>query len=119
MSYPPPHDPYRQQTERSAKLVGYLVGGLVIGPVLAVICPVAGLSVGSGLSTADNGYDGTPVAVGVVLGLLLPLLIPVPLLFGRGTRPWGVGILIGAALTMIILGGACAGLIYLFTQAES
>jgi hypothetical protein len=98
------------------KMLGYLLGGLLIGPALAVGCPFLGLALGSSASTAANDYSGTPIAIGIVTGLLLPLLIPIPLLFKPATRPWGVGILIGAALTMIVLGGICAGFIYLLSQ---
>ncbi|HWJ66193.1 MAG TPA: hypothetical protein VNT31_05925 [Nocardioides sp.] len=116
---PPPYGAYQQESDRSNKLLGYLLGGLLIGPLLAVACPFLGLSIGSGISGATNDYSDTPLAIGVVAGLVAPLLIPVPLLFGRRTRPWGVGILLGAALTMIVLGGLCVGFIYLLTQSHA
>ena len=103
----------------SNKLLGYLLGGLLIGPILAVGCPFLGLVIGGSLSTASNNYSDTPLGIGLVAGILAPLLIPVPLLFRPSTRPWGVGILIGAALTMIVLGGLCAVFIYLLSQESA
>lgn len=128
MSYPPPPDPYPtdpqrpdhpQQPDGGNKLLGYLLGGLLIGPMLAVGFPFLGLAIGSSISDASTDYDDTPLAVGIIAGLVLPLVVPIPFLFGRATRPWGVGMLIGAALTMIILGGLCAGFIYLLTQSHA
>ncbi|MEZ0577154.1 hypothetical protein [Nocardioides sp. MH1] len=107
------------QPDKTNKVLGYLLGGLVIGPILAVGCPFLGVVVGGSASTQSNDYSDTPIAIGIIAGLLLPLLIPVPLLFRPATRPWGVGILIGAALTMIVLGGICAGFIYLLSQESA
>jgi hypothetical protein len=109
---PPPQRP----PDTTNKLLGYLLGGLLIGPALAVVCPLVGLGIGSSFSTQANDYDGTPVAIGVVGGILVPLLVPIPFLTSRRTRPWGVGMLAGAALTMIVFGGLCAGFIYLLSQ---
>jgi drug/metabolite transporter (DMT)-like permease len=105
--------------DNSNKLLGYLMGGLLIGPILAVGCPFVGVVIGGSASTASNDYSDTPIAIGLVAGLLAPLLIPVPFLFKPGSRPWGVGMLIGAALTMIVLGGICAGFIYLLSQESA
>ena len=110
--------PYQPDEGRTARLIGYLVGGLVIGPILAFFSPVVAVTVGSEIAYADGGSsDGSFFAL-LVVGLLAPLLIPVPLLFWRSTRPWGVGMLIGAALTLIVLGGLCAGFIYLLSTAH-
>ena len=105
--------------DNSNKLLGYLLGGLLIGPILAVGCPFLGLVIGGSLSTASNDYSDTPLAIGLIAGIAAPLLIPVPFLFRPSTRPWGVGMLIGAALTMIVLGGLCAGFIYLLSQESA
>ena len=114
MSYPTP-GPSNEPKDSTNKVVGYLIGGLVIGPVLAIGCPFLAIGIASGVDTTDD----TPFAIGIVAGLALPFLLPIPLLFGRGTRPWGVGILAGAALTLIVLGGLCAGIIYLFNQSHA
>jgi hypothetical protein len=107
------------QPNNSNKLLGYLLGGLLIGPILAVGCPFLGLALGSAASTSANDYSDTPLVIGIIAGIAAPLLIPVPLLFRPSTRPWGVGILIGAALTVIVLGGLCAGFIYLLSQESA
>jgi hypothetical protein len=104
---------YRPPEQSSTKWVAYLVGALVIGPVLAIGMPVLTLSI-YGASSVDD--EGAAFAGVLVLGILLPFLLPVPLLFRRGSRPWGVGILIGVAVTVIVLGGLCAGFIYLLSQ---
>jgi hypothetical protein len=46
-----------------------------------------------------------------VVGLLIPLV----LLSNHSTRWWGVGILIGYFLTLIVLGGACVAIIASFS----
>jgi hypothetical protein len=46
-----------------------------------------------------------------VVGLLVPLV----LLLNESTRWWGVGILIGYFLTLIVLGGACVAIIASFS----
>jgi hypothetical protein len=120
---PPPFPPSPQQPpggapDRSGRLLGYLLGGLLIGPLLAIMCPIVGVTAG-GSATPDGSDTNVPLAVGLIGGLALPLLIPVPLLFSAKTRPWGVGILAGAALTMIVLGGVCAGFIYLLSSSEA
>jgi len=101
------------------KVLGYVLGGLLIGPALAIGCPLVGAWIGGALSSSGPEYDDTPFAIGLIAGLVAPLLIPVPFLFNKGTRPWGVGMLFGAALTMIVLGGICAGFIFLLSQESA
>jgi hypothetical protein len=116
MSDPYGNSPYYQQPQQGGtNWVALVVGALVIGPVLAIATPVAVLSI-YGATSLDEGGD----AFGwlLALGILLPFLLPVPLLFRKGSRPWGVGILIGVAITVIVLGGLCAGFIYLLSQSH-
>ena len=56
-------------------------------------------------------HPGSLSFVGPVVGLA----IPVVLLFSPATRWWGVGMLIGYFLTLIVLGGACVALIASFS----
>lgn len=115
MSYPsgPPEN-------RTNKVLGYLLGILLIGPALAVVCPFLGVSIGNVVSSAgDDGYSDTPYLVGLIAGLVAPFVIPVPFLLKPATRPWGVGMLIGVALTVIVLGGICVGFIYLLSQESA
>lgn len=119
MSYPtggfqPPMPERNPDDGRTNKIVGYLIGGLVIGPILAVGFPLLGLAIASGATTEDD----TPFAVGLIAGLAAPILLPIPLLFARPTRPWGVGIMAGAALTLIVFGGLCAAIIYSFNNSS-
>ncbi len=108
----PPYGSYPGQRPPNSGIspwVGYLVGALVLGPILAVFCPSLALLIGAGTLDAYDSGDGFVVAI--IAGLVAPLLLPIPLLFTKPTRPWGVGILIGVALTLIVLGGLCAAII--------
>ena len=40
-----------------------------------------------------------------------PLVVPAPLLIWQATRPWGVGLLMGTAISSIGMSGLCASLI--------
>jgi len=104
-------------SNKTNKTLGYVLGGLVIGPALAIACPLVGIWIGGTASSYGDEYSDTPFAIGLIAGLVAPLFIPVPFLFHPSTRPWGVGTLIGAALTMIVLGGICAGFIYLLSES--
>jgi len=86
------------QPSRTAPL---LAGGL-LGGVDVVVTTVLGLSLG-GSSGSSIGVGWLPPAVG--------LLVPIVLLFSPSTRWWGVGMLIGYFLTLIVLGGACVALL--------
>jgi hypothetical protein len=75
--------------------------GAVLGGVDAVGSGLVGIAFAGNI---DNGaWFFLPLAIG--------LLIPVVLMFNAATRWWGVGILIGYFLTVIVLGGACIALI--------
>jgi hypothetical protein len=101
-SLPPYGGPPLHQPPSSANTwTGILLGALVIGPALAVLVPL--MVIGVAANSSGNGLSGAFV----ILGLVLPWLVGIPLLFFRGARPWGLGILIGVALTEIVLGGSC------------
>lgn len=55
---------------------------------------------------------------GSVTGLALPWVIGFGLLFKKATRPWGVGILIGVAVTEIVCGGLCVAIIQGLNNSE-
>jgi hypothetical protein len=78
-----------------------LLVGAVIGGADAVVTGVLGVIVSA--NVPNGGWSFGPPAIG--------LLIPVVLLLNESTRWWGVGILIGFFLTLIVLGGACVALI--------
>lgn len=52
-----------------------------------------------------------PVALKVFLVTVIPTLLAIPLLFGKRTRPWGVGLMLGLAIGSFVLGGACVSII--------
>ncbi|NUR05793.1 MAG: hypothetical protein HOQ22_16100 [Nocardioidaceae bacterium] len=81
-----------------------IIGGGFIGGFDAVVSGAIGLAV---VTSIENGlWFFLPVVIG--------LLIPVVLLANAATRWWGVGILIGFFLTVIVLGGACVAIIASF-----
>jgi hypothetical protein len=45
------------------------------------------------------------------LGPAIGLLVPIVLLFSPATRWWGVGMLLGYFVTLIVLAGACVALL--------
>ncbi len=79
--------------------------GAVVGGVDVVITGVLGLVFSANFANGAWGF--APLVVG--------LLIPLVLLLNESTRWWGVGILIGYFLTLIVLGGACVALIASFS----
>jgi hypothetical protein len=82
-----------------------LVLGAVIGGVDVVITGVLGLVMSANFANGAWGF--APLVVG--------LLIPSALLLNEATRWWGVGILIGYFLSLIVLGGACVAIIASFS----
>ena len=109
---PPYGAPYQPPDQGVSPWVGYLIGSLVIGPILAIGIPFLSLAV-----FASTAYDDdSAFTVAAVIGLVLPFLLPIPLLLKKATRPWGVGILVGVGVTLFVLGGLCAGFIYLLSQ---
>jgi hypothetical protein len=104
MSQPPvpPSDPLVPPKKGHAL---ELVLGAVIGGVDVVITGVLGLVASANFANGAWGF--APLVVG--------LLVPLGLLLNESTRWWGVGILIGYFLTLIVLGGACVAIIASFS----
>lgn len=82
-----------------------LLVGAVLGGADAVVTGILGVVVST--NVANGVWSFGPPLVG--------LLVPVVLLLNESTRWWGVGILIGFFLTLIVLGGACVALISTFS----
>ena len=82
-----------------------LLVGAILGGVDAVVTGLLGVVVAGNIANGTWGF--APPVVG--------LLVPVVLLFNESTRWWGVGVLIGYFLTLIVLGGACVALISAFS----
>ncbi len=96
---PPPPRPPQRTPQRPGRAVPLVVGAL-LGAFDLVISTVTALGVGGQLG---SGVAWVPPAIG--------LLVPVVLLFPVATRWWGVGLLMGYFLTLIVLGGACVALL--------
>lgn len=100
----PYQQPYAYQPPPMSPWVGYLVGALAIGPIAGVF-----LSIFMVMVLGSMGVEsGAALLVGAVV---VPTVMPVPLLFFKPTRPWGIGIMIGIALTSIVLGGVCVAIV--------
>ena len=60
-----------------------------------------------GFSASGSGSDSDFLFFAAVA----PLVVPAPLLIWQATRPWGVGLLMGTAISSIGMSGLCASLI--------
>lgn len=80
-----------------------IFGGVVVGGISAILVPLILIAIAAGSSSSG--------AVEVIVGLVLVPLIGIGLLFGKAPRPWGIGILIGWAIAVIVVGGACVAII--------
>ena len=104
MSQPPVPQPDAFVPPRKGHTLELLVGA-VLGGVDVVVTGVLGVVVSANIANGAWGF--APLVVG--------LLVPVVLLFDDTTRWWGVGILIGYFLALIVLGGACVAIIASFS----
>jgi hypothetical protein len=86
----------------------------IIGAVVGIVIPLLILAIGFVLSLTSSG-SGSERWIGMSIVLLAGLVIagPVQIIAGivlavvQGTRPFGVGFLIGSAVGVIITSGAC------------
>ena len=97
-SPPPPYQP--GPPPKQGHWLEILVGAL-LGGIDAVASGLIGIALAGNIS--NGAWFFLPLVIG--------LLIPVVMMFNASTRWWGVGILIGYFLTVIVLGGACVALI--------
>jgi hypothetical protein len=72
----------------------------VVGGIITVILPLMSLAL----------VDQTGFGAFIVALLLVPV-VGLGLLFSDSTRPWGIGILIGWATALIVVGGSCVALL--------
>ena len=100
MSYVPPGRPPGPPPPRKGHALEVLLGA-VIGGVALPVLTVAGA--GPLVATLGPGA--------LVLGPGLLLAVGIGLMIAKETRPWGLGILIGGFLVLIVLGGACVALL--------
>lgn len=108
---PPQHNPYGGGTSEvyrpiesggmpsAVKVVLGIVIGLFAGFVLWIIAAL-------GFATSGVDDDGF-----LLLAALVPLIVPAPLLFWPASRPWGVGLLIGTAISSIGLSSLCSAVL--------
>ncbi|KGN37791.1 hypothetical protein [Knoellia subterranea] len=76
--------------------------GVLIGLPVSIFAPI--------LAFVLTEVPG-PTGLKIFLVTVLPALIGVPFLFGKSTRPWGVGLIIGLAIGSLVLGGLCVSII--------
>jgi hypothetical protein len=92
---PPPPPPPRKGHALEV-LLGAVIGGVAL-PVLTV----------AGVAPLVAALGGGALLLGP--GLLLA--VGIGLMIAKETRPWGVGILIGGFVVLIVLGGACVAIL--------
>ena len=78
--------------------------GFLIGLPISILAPILAFAL-------VNLEMPGPVELKVFLVTLIPTLLGIPLLFGKSTRPWGVGLMLGLAIGSFVLGGACVSII--------
>lgn len=76
--------------------------GFLIGLPVSIVAPFLAL-----LLTQLPG----PIELKVLLVTVIPPLLALPLFFGKSTRPWGVGLMMGLAIGSFVLGGTCVAII--------
>jgi len=108
---PPQHNPYGGGTSEvyrpiesggmpsAVKIVLGVVIGLVAGFVLWIVAAFGF----AGAGVDDDGF--------LLFAALAPLIVPAPLLFWPASRPWGVGLLIGTAISSIGLSSLCSAML--------
>ena len=77
-----------------------IFGGVVVGGIATIVLPLMSLAV-----VEQAGFGA------IIVALLLVPILGVGLLFSDSSRPWGVGILIGWAVALIVVGGSCVALL--------
>ena len=97
--YGPPAGPAGPPPKKGHALE--LVVGALLGAILLGGSGALGLVL---MGTTDNGAI-------FFLGPLGGLALPVALLFRADSKWWGVGLLIGFFLALIVLGGACVAIL--------
>ena len=109
---PPAQNPYGGDTtsyyqpidsggmSSTVKVVLGLVIGIFAGFFLWI---VAAIGFSAGGTSSDSGF--------LFFAAVAPLVVPAPLLIWQATRPWGVGLLMGTAISSIGMSGLCASLI--------
>jgi hypothetical protein len=99
----PPSEVYRPIESggmpSAVKVVLGVVIGLFAGFVLWIMAAL-------GFATSGVSDDGF-----LLYAALVPLIVPAPLLFWPASRPWGVGLLIGTAISSIGLSSLCSALL--------
>jgi hypothetical protein len=79
-----------------------IFGGLLVGGFATFVLPLLSLGI----------IDATGIGFGtIIVALLLVPIVGVGLMFGGPTRPWGIGLLIGWAIVLIVVGGSCVAII--------
>ena len=64
---------------------------------------VAAFAFAAGGTGSDEGF--------LLFAAVAPLVVPAPLLIWQATRPWGVGLLIGTAVSSIGLSSLCSSML--------
>jgi hypothetical protein len=99
----PPSEVYRPIESGGMPSAVKVVLGVVIGLFAGFV-----LWIMAALGFATSGVDDDGF---LLFAALVPLIVPAPLLFWPASRPWGVGLLIGTAISSIGLSSLCSALL--------
>ncbi|MGD9959811.1 hypothetical protein [Nocardioides sp.] len=102
--------PYVSASDSGSKLASSL-GGFFTGVAWLFVVPAITVGIGSSLWPDFAGP-------GLTFTALVTLGGPIALLFHPRTRRFGAFMLIGMAVTLIVLAGVCVAFIALLTQSE-
>lgn len=83
-----------------------IFAGVVVGGIATVVLPLMSLVV-----VEQVGLGA------IIVALLLVPVLGLGLLFSPSPRPWGIGILIGWAIALIVVGGSCVAIIASLSHA--
>ena len=103
----PPWGGYPQPGPQPRRGRGWeIFGGVVVGGIATIVLPLMSLAV-----VEQVGFGA------IIVALLLVPVLGVGLLLSDSSRPWGVGILIGWVVALIVVGGSCVAIIASLSNA--
>jgi hypothetical protein len=108
----PPYHPGYPPPNNSGSKLGLSLGGFFAGVAWIIIVPGLLLTLVNTLAPNDTG-------AGFLAAGLIALAAPIALLFSGKTRRFGAFMLIGMAVTMIVVAGVCVAFIALLMAGES
>jgi len=109
--YPYAQQPYQPTPQQGSRL-GVSLGGFFAGVAWVIVVPGVMVTIGSTLWPDF----ATP---GLLFTALVTFGVPLAMLVARRTRRFAAFLLIGMAVTLIVLAGVCVAFIALITSSQS